>query len=148
MHFINQVPAVAEWWSRSSARQGASLALALAKAHHPDLNLDVVSSGFPLDPTSGEDMSEEGMGAIVDAASQYASRIERCVIIRNHMPTVVPPEDSGDVPQHRDFPTKEPFRACLTGALSTYPPPTFQFVNPETGETEDYDAASPRVAAP
>jgi hypothetical protein len=39
-------------WKQSSARGGASTALTLAKAHYPELDLDLITSGIP---ESGED---------------------------------------------------------------------------------------------
>jgi hypothetical protein len=44
-------------WKQSSARGGARTALILAKAHYPELNLDLITSGIP---ESSED------GALVD----------------------------------------------------------------------------------
>jgi hypothetical protein len=47
-------------WKHSSARGGARTALTLAKAHYPELDLDLITSGIP---ESGED------GAPVDEAA-------------------------------------------------------------------------------
>jgi hypothetical protein len=47
-------------WKQSSARGGARTALTLAKAHYPELDLDLITSGIP---ESGED------GAPVDEAA-------------------------------------------------------------------------------
>jgi len=139
MRFVNQVPVVADWWSHSSARQGASLALALAKSYHPELNFNIVSSGFPVDPATGQPMGDETAMAIIRSASTYASRIEQYVMIDNFVPTVVPPEDSQRPPEHQDYETSEPFRASLRGVLTTYPPPEFVFTDPDTGEEMDFN---------
>ena len=139
MRFVEQVPIVAEWWNRSSARQGASLALALAKAYHPEMNLDVVTRGFPADPISGAAMPDEVAGEMVSQASAYAGRVERYVITNDFMPSTVPEEDSQAPPEHIDYATEEPFRASLNGTLTTYPPPSFMMTDPDTGEDVDFD---------
>jgi hypothetical protein len=54
------VPGLVADWKQSSARDGARTALTLAKAHYPELDLDLITSGIP---ESGED------GASVDEAS-------------------------------------------------------------------------------
>jgi hypothetical protein len=51
------VPGLVADWKQSSARGGARTALTLAKAHYPELDLDLITSGIP---ESGED------GASVD----------------------------------------------------------------------------------
>ena len=83
MRFVNQVPVVSDWWNRSSARQGAALALALVKSHHPELSFNTVTSGFPIDPASGEAMSDEAAFEIITATSAYAGLVERYVITDN-----------------------------------------------------------------
>ena len=47
LRWVGQVPIVVDWWNRSSARQGAALALALAKSYFPTLNFNTITSGFP-----------------------------------------------------------------------------------------------------
>jgi hypothetical protein len=54
------VPGLVADWKQSSARGGARTALTLAKAHYPELDLDLITSGIP---ESGED------GALVDEAA-------------------------------------------------------------------------------
>jgi hypothetical protein len=54
------VPGQVADWKQSSARGGARTALTLAKAHYPELDLDLITSGIP---ESGED------GALVDEAA-------------------------------------------------------------------------------
>jgi hypothetical protein len=54
------VPGLVANWKQSSARGGARTALTLAKAHYPELDLDLITSGIP---ESGED------GAPVDEAA-------------------------------------------------------------------------------
>jgi hypothetical protein len=54
------VPGLVADWKQSSARGGARTALTLAKAHYPELDLDLITSGIP---ESGED------GAPVDEAA-------------------------------------------------------------------------------
>jgi hypothetical protein len=46
------VPGLVANWKQLSARDGARTALTLAKAHYPELDLDLVTSGIP---ESGED---------------------------------------------------------------------------------------------
>ena len=139
MRFVNQVPVVSDWWNRSSARQGASLALALAKSYHPELDFNVVSGGFPVDLATGQHMSDEAAMGVITAASAYAGRIERYVMTENFMVTTVPPEDSQNPLEHHDYETSEPFRTSLTGVLTTYLPPKFLFTDPDTGEQMDFD---------
>ena len=57
----------------------------------------------------------------------------------NFMATTVPPEDSQNPPEHRDYETSEPFRASLSGVLTTYLLPKFLFTDPDTGEQMDFD---------
>jgi hypothetical protein len=54
------MPGLVVDWKQSSARGGARTALTLAKAHYPELDLDLITSGIP---ESGED------GAPVDEAA-------------------------------------------------------------------------------
>jgi hypothetical protein len=54
------VPGLVADWKQSSARGGARTTLTLAKAHYPELDLDLITSGIP---ESGED------GAPVDKAA-------------------------------------------------------------------------------
>jgi hypothetical protein len=54
------VPGLVADWKQSSAQGGARTALTLAKAHYPELDLDLITSGIP---ESGED------GAPVDEAT-------------------------------------------------------------------------------
>jgi hypothetical protein len=54
------VPRLVADWKQSSARGGARTALTLAKAHYPELDLDLITSSIP---ESGED------GAPVDEAA-------------------------------------------------------------------------------
>jgi hypothetical protein len=54
------VPGLVADWKQSSARGGARTTLTLAKAHYPELDLDLITSGIP---ESGED------GAPVDEAA-------------------------------------------------------------------------------
>jgi hypothetical protein len=54
------VPGLVADWKQSSARGGARTALTLAKAHYPELDLDLITSRIP---ESGED------GAPVDEAA-------------------------------------------------------------------------------
>ena len=130
---------VADSWNRSSARQGASWALALAKAYHPQLDFNVVTSGFPAQTSSGQAFTDEVIQATIDAASTYAGRVERFVITNNFMPMTVPAEDSQNPPEHFDYPSDSPFHASLNGTLTTYPPPEFVVTDLETGSTEDLD---------
>jgi hypothetical protein len=46
------VPGLVADWKQSSARGGVRTALTLAKAHYPELDLDLITSGIP---ESGED---------------------------------------------------------------------------------------------
>jgi hypothetical protein len=54
------VPRLVADWKQSSARGGARTTLTLSKAHYPEIDLDLVTSGIP---ESGED------GAPVDEAA-------------------------------------------------------------------------------
>jgi hypothetical protein len=54
------LPGLVADWKQSSARDGARTALTLAKAHYPEMDLDLITSGIP---ESGED------GALVDEAT-------------------------------------------------------------------------------
>jgi hypothetical protein len=47
------VPGLVVDWKQSSARGGARTALTLAKAHYPELDLDLVTSGIPESDKDG-----------------------------------------------------------------------------------------------
>jgi hypothetical protein len=55
------VPGLVADWKQSSARGGARTALTLAKAHYPELDLDLITSGIP---ESGEDGAPVNEAAI------------------------------------------------------------------------------------
>ena len=84
-------------------------------------------------------MSDDAAMEVIRSASAYAGRIEQYVMIDNFMATTVPPEDTQNPPEHRDYETSEPFRASLSGVLTTYPPPSFVLTDPNTGEQVDLD---------
>jgi hypothetical protein len=44
---LKLVPGLVADWKKSAARGGARTALTLAKAHYPELSLDLVTSGIP-----------------------------------------------------------------------------------------------------
>jgi hypothetical protein len=58
------MPGLVADWKQSSAQGGARTALTLAKAHYPELDLDLITSGIP---ENGED------GAPVDEAAIWQS---------------------------------------------------------------------------
>jgi hypothetical protein len=60
------VPGLVADWKQSSARGGARTALTLAKAHYPELDLDLITSGIP---ESNED------GTLVDEAAIQQSML-------------------------------------------------------------------------
>ena len=139
LRWVGQVPIIVDWWNRSSARQGAALALALAKSYFPALNFNTVTSGFPAQTPTGQAFTDEMIQATIDSASAYAGRVERFVINVNYVPTIVPAEDSQNPPEHIDYNSETPFHTSLNGTLTTYPPPQFIVTDPETGATEDFD---------
>jgi hypothetical protein len=47
------VPGLVADWKQSAARGGARTALTLAKAHYPELSLDLVTSGMPESDNDG-----------------------------------------------------------------------------------------------
>jgi hypothetical protein len=55
------VPGLVADWKQYSARGGAKTALTLAKAHYPELDLDLITSGIPK---SGEDEAPVDEAAI------------------------------------------------------------------------------------
>jgi hypothetical protein len=55
-------------WKQSSARGGARTALTLAKAHYPELDLDLITSGIPK---SGEDRAPVDEAAIRQSVLGY-----------------------------------------------------------------------------
>jgi hypothetical protein len=55
------VPGLVVDWKHSSTRGGARTALTLAKAHYPELDLDLITSGIP---ESGEDEAPVNEAAI------------------------------------------------------------------------------------
>jgi hypothetical protein len=62
------VPRLVADWKQSSARGGARTALTLAKAHYPELDLDLVTSGIP---ESGEDRAPVDEAAIRQSVLGY-----------------------------------------------------------------------------
>jgi hypothetical protein len=62
------VPGLVADWKQSSARGGARTALTLAKAHYPELDLDLITSGIP---ESGEDGAPVNEAAIRQSVLGY-----------------------------------------------------------------------------
>jgi hypothetical protein len=62
------VPGLVADWKQSSARGGARTALTLAKAHYPELDLDLITSGIP---ESGEDRAPVDEAAIRQSVLGY-----------------------------------------------------------------------------
>jgi hypothetical protein len=62
------VPRLVADWKQSSARGGARTALTLAKAHYPELDLDLITSGIL---ESGEDRSPVDEAAIRQSVLGY-----------------------------------------------------------------------------
>jgi hypothetical protein len=62
------VPGLVADWKQSSTRGGARTALTLAKAHYPELDLDLITSGIP---ESGEDAAPEDEAAIRQSMLGY-----------------------------------------------------------------------------
>jgi hypothetical protein len=62
------VPGLVADWKQSSARGGARTALTLAKAHYPELDLDLIKSGIP---ESGKDGAPVDEAAIRHSALGY-----------------------------------------------------------------------------
>jgi hypothetical protein len=62
------VPGLVADWKQSSARDGARTALTLAKAHYPELDLDLVTSGIL---ESGEDGAPMDEAAIQQSVLGY-----------------------------------------------------------------------------
>jgi hypothetical protein len=62
------MPGLVADWKQSSARGGARTALTLAKAHYPELDLDLITSGIP---ESGEDGTSVDEAAIRQSLLGY-----------------------------------------------------------------------------
>jgi hypothetical protein len=62
------VPGLVADWKQSSARGGARTALTLPKAHYPELDLDLITSGIP---ESGEDGAPVNEAAIRQSVLGY-----------------------------------------------------------------------------
>jgi hypothetical protein len=62
------VPGLVADWKQSSARGGARTALTLVKAHYPELDLDLITSGIP---ESGKDGAPVDEVAIRQSALGY-----------------------------------------------------------------------------
>jgi hypothetical protein len=62
------VPGLVADWKQSSARGGTRTALTLAKAHYPELDLDLITSGIP---ESGEDGAPVNEAAIRQSVLGY-----------------------------------------------------------------------------
>jgi hypothetical protein len=62
------VPGLVADWKQSSARGGARTALTLAKAHYPELDLDLITSGIP---ESGKDRAPVDEAAIRQSVLGY-----------------------------------------------------------------------------
>jgi hypothetical protein len=52
------VPGLVADWKQSSARGGARTALTLAKAHYPELDLDLITSSIPKSSEDGAPVDE------------------------------------------------------------------------------------------
>jgi hypothetical protein len=55
------VPRLVSDWKQSSARGGARTALTLAKAHYPELDLDLITSGIPESGKDGAPVDESAI---------------------------------------------------------------------------------------
>jgi hypothetical protein len=55
---LQLVPGLVADWKQSAARGGARTALTLAKAHYPELSLDLVTSGMPESDDDGMPVDE------------------------------------------------------------------------------------------
>jgi hypothetical protein len=62
------VPGLMADWKQSFARGGATTALTLAKAHYPELDLDLITSGIP---ERGEDRAPVDKAAIRHSVLGY-----------------------------------------------------------------------------
>jgi hypothetical protein len=62
------VPGLVADWKQSSTRGGARTALTLAKAHYPELDLDLITSGIP---EGGEDRAPVDEAAIRQSVLGY-----------------------------------------------------------------------------
>jgi hypothetical protein len=59
------VPGLVADWKQSSVRGGARTALTLAKAHYPELDLDLITSGIPESGEDGAPVYEAAIRQIV-----------------------------------------------------------------------------------
>jgi hypothetical protein len=59
------VPGLVVDWKQSSARGGARTALTLVKAHYPELDLDLITSGIPENGEDGAPVDEAAILQIV-----------------------------------------------------------------------------------
>ena len=70
------------------------MALALVKAYFPQLDFNVITSGFPSRSPSGQPITDDMIQGMIDSASAYAGRVECFVITDNFILTTVPAEDA------------------------------------------------------
>jgi hypothetical protein len=65
------VPGLVADWKQSAARGGARTALTLAKAHYPELRLDLVTSGIPESDDDGTPVDEDAIRQSVLGTISY-----------------------------------------------------------------------------
>jgi hypothetical protein len=70
---LNLVPGLVEDWKKSASRGGARTALTLAKAHYPELSLDLVTYGIPETYDDRETVDETAIRQSVLGYDQLCS---------------------------------------------------------------------------
>ena len=122
---LNFAPEVTDWWRRSACRLGASLAFAFVKSHHPNVDLEVISRGFP-DSILGPDeqANEVKMNDITQAMLPYGRRVAECLDVSDFADDVLTAEDAKATGMLVDTFTEAPFHGAQHNQLRVpYKPP-------------------------
>lgn len=97
--YLEEMPAIVEWMTRSAFRRGSTTSLSLGLAHFPDdFDLDNVTSGYPL-ATGTVEMSE--VLRLTAKAIPYADPVLAMEDLLPYQETMLAPGDPE--PEHRDM---------------------------------------------
>ncbi|CAM0908140.1 unnamed protein product [Alopecurus aequalis] len=72
---LSKIPDYVTQWKQSAARAGASRALSLVKAHHPNLSIEVISAGKPEKHEDGRPFTAEDYSIVEKPLRGFATRL-------------------------------------------------------------------------
>ena len=134
---LSFAPEIANWWRRSAFRLGASLAFAFIKSHHPNVDMEVISHGFPDSILGPDDAAAEAkMDELTCAMLPFGHRVVECLDISNFADDLLVAEDAKVPGVLVDVFTEAPFHTALHNQLRV------------PLESTEVEPAAPRVPLP